>query len=130
MDDEAEVLRLEREFIAAWNKGDAQAAAAVYAGDGTRVGAFGDVSHGRKEIQAAYATLLQGMMKGATADWQPSVRLLSADIAVAQGSLVIHPVGGRPAIRGYSVDIWKKSGGRWQLVEGHPKLFPPPPPAR
>lgn len=130
MDDEAEVLRLEREFIAAWNRGDAQAAAAVFAEDGTRVGAFGDVSHGREEIEAAYAKLLHGMMKGATADWQPSVRVLSADIAVARGPLVIHPAGGGSAIRGYAVDIWRKSGNRWQLVEGHPKLFPPPPPAR
>lgn len=130
MDDEAEVLGLERDFIAAWNRGDAHAAAAVYVEDGTRVGAFGDVSYGRKEIEAAYAKLLQGMMKGATADWQPSVRLLSAEIAVARGPLVIHPAGGGSAICGYAVDIWKKSGSRWQLVEGHPKLFPPPAPAR
>lgn len=130
MDDEAEVLRLEGEFIAAWNRGDAHAAAALYAEDGTRVGAFGDVSHGHKEIEAAFATVLQGRMKGATAAWQPSVRLLSADIAVAQGSLVIRPAAGGPEIHGYSVDIWKKSGGRWQLVEGHPKLFPQQAPPR
>ncbi|HUQ45875.1 MAG TPA: nuclear transport factor 2 family protein [Gemmatimonadaceae bacterium] len=130
MDDAAEVVRLEHEFIAAWNRGDAHAAAAVYAEDGTRVGAFGDVAHGRKEIEAAYANLLQGKMKGATADWQPSVHLLSGEIAVARGSLVIHPAGGGSAIRGYAVDVWKKSDNRWQLVEGHPKLFPPPAPAR
>jgi len=128
MDDAAEVLRMEHEFITAWNRGDAHAAAAVYAEDGVRVGAFGDVSQGRKEIEAAYAKLLHGMMKGATADWQPSVRVLSADVVLAEGPLVIHPAGGGSAIRGYAVDIWKKSGGRWQLLEGHPKLFPPPPP--
>jgi uncharacterized protein (TIGR02246 family) len=129
MDDEAEVLRLERDFIAAWNRGDAHSAAAAYAEDGIRVGAFGDVSHGREEIEAAYEKLLQGVMKGARADWQPGVRLVSADIAVAQGSLVIHPAGGGSAIRGYAVDIWRKSGGRWHLLEGHPKLFPPAAPA-
>lgn len=31
MDDESEVLRLEREFIAAWNRGDPHGAAALYA---------------------------------------------------------------------------------------------------
>jgi uncharacterized protein (TIGR02246 family) len=130
MDGEAEILRLEREFIAAWNKGDAHAAAAVYADDGTRVGAFGDVQHGRQEIEAAYVKLFQGMMKGATAEWEPSLRLLTTDVAVAQGSLVIRPAGGGAAIRGYALDIWKKNGGHWQLVEAHPKLFPAPPPQR
>lgn len=24
------------------------------------------------------------------------------------------------------MDIWKKKAGRWQIVEGHLKLFPPP----
>lgn len=130
MDDVVEVLRLEREFIVAWNRGDARAAAALYADDGIRVGAFGDVSHGRTEIEAAYAKLLRGTMTGATADWQPSVRVLSAEIAVARGALVIQPAGGGAAVRGYAVDIWKKSGSRWQLVEGHPKLFPPQAPPR
>lgn len=130
VDDEAEILRLEREFIAAWNKGDAHAAAAVYAQDGVRVGAFGDVSRGRDAVEAAYDKLLHGMMKGATAEWQPTVRLLTADVALAEGSLVIHPAGEGTPIQGYALDIWKKSDGRWQLVEGHPKLFPPSQPPR
>src|SRR5262245_8505505 len=70
--DQDEVLRLEQEFIAAWNRGDAKAAAAYYAEDGVRVGAFGDVSRGRAEIEAAYAKLLGGPMQGATASWQPT----------------------------------------------------------
>src|SRR5438094_570918 len=41
-------------FTDAWNKGDAKAAAAFFTEDGVRVGAFGDVQHGRTEIEAAY----------------------------------------------------------------------------
>lgn len=130
MDDKAEILRLEGQFIAAWNKGDPRAAAAVYAEDGVRVGAFGDVSQGREAIEAAYAKLLGETMKGATVEWQPSVRLLTLDIGLAQGPLVIHPAGAAAPIRGYALDIWRKSAGSWHLVEGHPKLFPPPPPQR
>jgi uncharacterized protein (TIGR02246 family) len=40
-------------FAETWNRGDAQAAAAFYTEDGTRVGAFGDVQHGRAAIGAA-----------------------------------------------------------------------------
>ena len=124
--EEAEVVRLEQVFIGAWNKGDARVATSVYAEDGLRVGAFGDVSHGRREIEAAYQKLLNGSLRGATADWQPTVRLLAAEVAIAEGPLTIHPPGGAPILRGYAVDIWKKIDGHWQLLEGHPKLFPPP----
>ncbi len=125
MDDESEILRLEREFMAAWNRGDALAAAAVFAEDGTRVGAFGDVAHGRREIEAAYDGLLHGRMAGAQAEWEPRVRMLSTDVAIASGPLTIRVPGGTP-LNGYGLDIWKRIDGRWQLVEGHPKFFPQP----
>ena len=125
--DEAEVLRLENEFLGAWNRGDARGAAAVFAEDGVRIGAFGDVAQGRREIEAAYEKLLGGPMKGATASVEMKVRFLAVDVALVQGPLTIHPSGGAPPIRGYAVDIWRKQNGRWWLLEGHPKLFPPPP---
>ena len=127
MTDADEIVRLEREFLDAWSRGDARAAAALYAEDGSRVGAFGDTAQGRAAIQAAYERLMQGPMKGATAECPVSVRLLSSDVAVAQGPLTIRPLGDAPPIVGWSLDIWKKVGGRWQMLEAHPKIFPPRP---
>ncbi len=125
--DEAEVLRREEEFLAAWNRGDAPAAAAPFASDGVRVGAFGDVARGRGEVEAAYEKLLHGPMRGARAEWEPTVRILAPDVAIASGPLTIRPPGGGTPLRGYAVDIWKKTAGGWTLVEAHPKLFPPAP---
>ncbi len=125
--DEAEVLRREQEFLAAWTRGDAAGAAAPFAGDGVRVGAFGDVARGRGEVEAAYEKLLHGPMQGARAEWEPAVRMLTPDVAIAAGPLAIHPPAGGAPLRGYAVDVWKKTAGHWALVEAHPKLFPPPP---
>ena len=46
-------------FARAWNQGDARAAAAFFAEDGVRVGAFGDAQSGRAEIEAAYEAALR-----------------------------------------------------------------------
>lgn len=125
--EEAEVLRLEQDFLAAWNRGDARGASAPFADDGMRVGAFGDVARGRNEVEMAYEKLLHGPMKGARAEWAPAVRMLAPDLVVAEGALTIHPAdGGKPA-RGYALDIWRKIAGTWRLIEAHPKLYPVPP---
>ncbi|HEY3124378.1 MAG TPA: hypothetical protein VGK70_09995 [Thermoanaerobaculia bacterium] len=48
--DEKAISDLHKLFATAWSKSDTVAAAATYAEDGVRVGAFGDVQHGRAEI--------------------------------------------------------------------------------
>lgn len=125
--DEVEVLHLEQTFIAAWNKGDARGAAASYADDGVRVGAFGDIAHGRRDIEAAYEKLLQGPMRGATIEWTPAVRSLAADVIIAKGRFTIRPPAGARPVEGHAADIWVRSAGRWQIAEAHPKLYPQPP---
>ena len=125
--DEKEIIDREMQFMAAWNKGDAKAAMAWIAEDSIRVGAFGDIAHGRKEIEAAYQKLFSGPMKGAQAKYEPSVKLYAADVAVAEGPLTIQPADGSAALQGYVVEIWKKKDGHWWLAEGHPKLYPPRP---
>jgi uncharacterized protein (TIGR02246 family) len=111
-------------FAEAWNKGDAKAAASFYADDGVRVGAFGDVQHGRVEIEAAYDRLLHQTMPGATVKQERgSVRMLSPDLAIWQGGLEIAPPGGTP-LKGHVVQVMKMVGERWLILEAHPKIFP------
>src|SRR5262245_48500156 len=64
---DAEAIYREIEaFSDAWSKGDAKGAALFYTDDGVRVGAMGDIEHGRAEIEAAYDRLLHGPFAGAT----------------------------------------------------------------
>jgi uncharacterized protein (TIGR02246 family) len=95
-------------FAEAMNAGDAALAASFYTEDGARVGGFGDAQRGREEIETAYIRLLHQTIPGARLKQERgSVRMLTPDLAVVQ--------------------VMKKVGGRWLILEAHPKLFPPPP---
>jgi uncharacterized protein (TIGR02246 family) len=128
IDDEQAIFNETVSFAAAWSRGDAKAAASFFTEDGTRVGAFGDIQHGRADIEAAYDRLLHQTMPGAVVQQERgAVRMLTAELAIWQGGTQITPAGGGPALKGYVVQVMKKVDGRWLMLEGHPKLFPPPP---
>ena len=116
-------------FSDAWSRGDAKGAASFFTEDGVRVGAAGDVEHGRAELEAAYERLLRGPFAGATVQQdRGTVRMLTPDLALWQGGMTIQPPGGASALKGYVVQLMKKVDDRWLVLEAHPKLFPPPRP--
>ena len=128
-DDEQAIMNETTSFADAWNKGDAKAAASFYTEDGRRVGAFGDIQNGRSEIEAAYNRLLHQTMPGAVVKQERGrVRMLTPELAIWQGGMEIIPAGGGATLKGYVVQVMKKVDGRWLVLEGHPKLFPLPPP--
>ncbi len=49
-----------------------------------------------------------------------------SELAVWQGGLLIKPPGS--LLKGHVVQVMKKVNGRWLILEGHPKFFPPAPP--
>ncbi|MBI3360978.1 MAG: SgcJ/EcaC family oxidoreductase [Chloroflexi bacterium] len=127
-DEEQAIIKETEAFAEVWSEGDAKAAASFYTEDGVRVGAFGDVQHGQAEIEAAYDRLLHHTMPGAKVKQERgSVRMPSPELAVWQGGIEIIPPGGGPSLKGHVVQVMKKVKGRWLILEGHPKIFPPPP---
>jgi uncharacterized protein (TIGR02246 family) len=128
MSDEEQLHGVHEEFASGWSRGDAEAVAQFWTEDGVRVGAGGDIQHGRKEIAAALDRLLNGPLKGAKVSFdRGAIRMLGPDLALYQGPMEIQPGAGRPPIKGYFLDVMKKVQGKWLMLEGHPKLFPPPP---
>ena len=125
--DEDLIIKATQDFLVAWNKGDAKAASEFYTEDGVRVGAFGDIQHGRHEIEVAYDKLLHQTMPGAAVKQERgSVRMLTSDLALWQGAIEIIPAGGSPSLKGYVIQVMKKVNDKWMILEAHPKLFPPP----
>jgi uncharacterized protein (TIGR02246 family) len=130
MTDEEQLHRAHEDFALTWSRGDATAAAQFWTDDGVRVGAGGDIQRGHKEIAAALERLLNGAFKGASVKFdRGTIRMLGADLALYQGPMQIQPGSDRPPIKGYFLDVMKKVGGKWLMLESHPKLFPPPPPS-
>lgn len=122
---EALVERLVREFLLAWNAADHRAVAGKFAASGLRVGAMGDIAHGRAEIENAFNKLFNGPFKGAKASCDFSIRFIAENIALVEGPLKITPADGSEVIQGYALDIWKKANHTWEIIEAHPKFYPP-----
>ena len=126
--DQQDIYKENDKFLEAWNQGDAKAAASFYTEDGVRVGAMGDIEHGREEIAVAYENLMHKVMPGAKAKMEKgTIRMLTTEFAVWQGALEIEKPDGSPAMKGYAVQVMEKVQGRWLILEAHPKLFPPSP---
>jgi len=128
--DEQAIERQVDAFPQAWNTRDAQALAVLFTEDAVRVDAFGDVQRGRHEIAAAYHRLLHDRMPAARVHTERgTVRLLSPELALWQGGLEILLSQG-PPLRGHAVQLMRREGSRWLILEAHPKLFPQFPPVR
>ena len=92
--DEDLFIQSTQEFPIVWNKGDAKAAAEFFTEDGTRVGAFGDIQHGKHEIEVAFDKLLHQTMPGVTIKQERgNVRMLTSDLALWQSGIEIIPAG-------------------------------------
>ncbi|MBI1798137.1 MAG: SgcJ/EcaC family oxidoreductase [Candidatus Eisenbacteria bacterium] len=127
--DTRQIDQLHHEFLMHWSTGDADSCSALFTEDGMRVGARGDIQHGRAEIRAAYIKLFSGAFHGAKVSGGPSsVRMLDSGYALWQAPFTITPAQG-PPMEGYGVDLMKKVHGEWRILESHPKLYPPPPPS-
>jgi hypothetical protein len=68
--------------------------------------------------------LLHGRMAGARVRMEPgTVRLLSPELALWQGGMeILLPQG--PPLRGHVLQVMRREGNRWLILEAHPKLFP------
>jgi len=125
--DQDEIYKENDSFLEAWNQGDAKLAASFYTEDAVRVGAMGDIEHGREEIATAYDNLMHKAMPGAKAKMEKgSIRILTPELVIWQGGLEIQKPDGSPAMKGYVMQVMKKVNNKWMILEAHPKLFPLP----
>ena len=125
--EEDEIYKENDSFMEAWNQGNAQLAASFFTEDAVRVGAMGDIEHGRDEIEKAYDKLMHMTMPDAKGKTEKgTIRMLTNELAVWQGGLEILRPNGSLSLKGYVVQVMKKVNNRWLILEAHPKFFPAP----
>ncbi len=125
--DEAEIRKVMAEGADAFNRGDAAAAAAVYASDADLVNVRGDHLEGKAAIEAGLARAFATRYKGARMTrGEVGIRFLRPDVALAYVTNEIAvSEGGAPTLhREIGLRVFVKEGGAWRIAALHNTPLP------
>jgi uncharacterized protein (TIGR02246 family) len=108
------------DMLAAWNRDDLAAHVKAYADSATWTTSTG-LLYGKAAItQTLTKSFLRGTdLLGELAFGKSEFRRLSDDVMVTHGSFTVAKLPSGKDINGQSTLIWKRIGGRWQIVHDH-----------
>jgi uncharacterized protein (TIGR02246 family) len=129
---EEEIRNRVKQYEAAYNAGDADAIAAIYAVNGTHTYALGFTHRGRVEIANGLKEQFAGPMKGTRISITPlHIRPLSSSVAVEEASFSVSGLkdasGIAIPINGFCLGIYQKDGDQWFAVAVQCMVPPPQP---
>ena len=119
MNDEQEVRSLYQELLACWNRRDAAAFAALFAGDGNVVGFDGSTHDGRAEIESALSQIFADHPTAAYVAKVRSVRFPTAEVAVLSAVAGMVPPGKsdlNPAVNAIQTLVAARQDSRWRIA--------------
>jgi uncharacterized protein (TIGR02246 family) len=103
-------------FIAAYNKGDAKAIAAMFSEDAKWVDDGGNILSGRDEIEGHFTAIFQDSKENTIDVDVESIRPLTPDVMVEMGTSTVTTAEGRHAISSYSA-VHVKKGDAWLISQ-------------
>ncbi len=112
-DETAAIRKTSDEFVAAFNQGNAQAVADLWATDGELVDAAGRTHQGRTAIATAYAEFFKSHPHEQIEVAIDSIRLLNSDAAIETGRASL--TAGNSASANYSA-VHVKQDGKWLMA--------------
>jgi uncharacterized protein (TIGR02246 family) len=104
-----------RAYVSALNSGDFKTALSYWAADGEFVDGGGQVFKARKIVGEELAKRFSGADRPQLAHNVKSLRLITPDSAVEDGSLEVKPAGGQTPRRGNYSAVWVKQQGKWLI---------------
>ena len=125
-----ELQKIADAFVAAWNKGDPKALAALFAENGINADSFGQMTAGRAAIEEGYTKGFAGPLKGSKLVVTPAEeRTITPELTVTTGIWALS--GGAPppgsAGKGTYINTMVKQGGKWLIASSAPIPAPPKP---
>jgi uncharacterized protein (TIGR02246 family) len=115
--DQLDIESLFRAYGEAWGKRDAKGCAALYASDGDAIAIDGELLASPQELEHHYERQLSGPYK----DYQASnfefgpIRALSSNMALQNGSWLLHGVKGRDqGVCVRSTFVCRRDSGGWR----------------
>jgi uncharacterized protein (TIGR02246 family) len=122
---DADAQKIQEDYTAAFDKGDAKAIAALYTADGTRLGPDGSWLVGRAAIEKVYADGFAGPFKGAKLTLTGGhTQVVTPDVKVIEGRFL---VAGLAAIKGRYVNTVVRRGKTWMIASVVTITDPPAP---
>ena len=116
------------EFVAAWNRHDSKAMAALFLPDGDLINPFGRWAKGRDEVARLFADEQSTVMNATTMTTDAiAVRTLAPEVALADWDITVTgmtaPDGSvMPAMKFHVAFVWGKKSGTWSVIAGRPML--------
>lgn len=120
---ESELDEVQKEFENAWNSNNTKNVVKLFAEGAMRVGFFGEMAHGKTEIEKALKKVLDLFPDGKLKFDKGIVRPLGENFAVWQGTFHISNGKNKEPAEGYTIQVLKREGNRWLILEAHPKLI-------
>ena len=111
--DEKALRELHREFVAAYNKGNAEAVAAFYAPDAYFVGIRGETYHGRAKIEKRTANFLAQNKGAKLKSPLGSLRFITPDVAISDRSEELTPTVEDGSGSIHATVVYVKRDGKW-----------------
>jgi uncharacterized protein (TIGR02246 family) len=114
-----ELQKIADAFVAAWNKGDAKALAALHAENCIRAGDTGPVIVGRAAIEQNFTNAFAAVLKGTKlVVTSGDERTINPGLAVTSGTWEITgpPPPPGAATRGTYINTMVKQGGKWLIA--------------
>jgi uncharacterized protein (TIGR02246 family) len=115
-----------KEFIAAFNKGDAKAVAAFWMPDALYVDQVGREHKGRAAIQKLYEKVFAANKGAKLAIHVTSAKMVSRDVAIEDGITEVTPADGGPPTAARFNAVLVKKDGDWYLESVHDAVPHPP----
>jgi uncharacterized protein (TIGR02246 family) len=125
---ENSIVAFHDKLAAAWSANDGAAFAAFFTEDGSLINPFGERADGREALTAMYSEYFRGMLKGTTTSISLAhLRPVGPDHAFADAEQTIYAPNGDVLLALHVVNLLRKDGDDWRLVDSRPYAFPPPP---
>ena len=121
------------EFVAAWNRHDSKAIAALFLPDGDLINPFGRWAKGHEEVAKLLAQEQSTAMKATTMTTNAiEVRTPAPNVALADWDVTVTGMTGpdgsvMPPVKFHGAFVWVKKGGTWSIMAGRPMLPASPP---
>jgi len=127
--DEAAIRALESAYDAAWNAGDAAAAARLFVPDAVVVNPSDGISLGRDAVEQSLQELFAGRGRGSQhISHLLAIYFVTSDVAVLDGEAVIIGFGGGLSpLRHRFTDVLVRRDGEWRIAQVRAYVFMPLP---